>query len=139
MTTINSQRPDDSVPLHLVNSKQLEPWLSEQSSRAQEWLRANAFTGREGSLCAIPSEDGGIAAVAVGVGEDLTTWSLSPAAASLPPANYHLAAEFDELPPDRHHIVDCAGHVSSSPSGSQWCGQGEPAAIEIVGPPQRSP
>ncbi|HWA20117.1 MAG TPA: leucyl aminopeptidase family protein [Devosia sp.] len=63
-----------------------------------KWAAANAFTGRHGSLLAIPGEDGAISAWLFGMGDETRRSKLVTglAGAALPPGLYRLEGEYGD-------------------------------------------
>ncbi|GFE64710.1 leucyl aminopeptidase family protein [Litoreibacter roseus] len=88
--------PDASAhPLHLLRPDRLDSWLSDQSTHVQRWVKANGFTGREGEVCLIPGTDGGVDAIAAGLGD-------TSAAAR---GRFHLASIAQKLPEGTYKIA----------------------------------
>ena len=69
----------------------LTEWLNGQPERRRGWVKAANFTAESGTTCTVPGEDGQLAAVLVGLGEDDDPWSFAALPAKLPPGLYRLA------------------------------------------------
>ncbi|MFN4058456.1 MAG: leucyl aminopeptidase family protein [Roseinatronobacter sp.] len=57
-----------AVPLHLVALDALTAWADMQLRRVRAWAEATGFLGSAGQVLLVPDADGGLAAVAVGLG-----------------------------------------------------------------------
>lgn len=57
-----------TAALHLVTTDQLERWTEMQPRRQRAWLEATDFRAKPGQVATLPDPDGGISAVAVGLG-----------------------------------------------------------------------
>ncbi len=58
-----------SIPIWPVAKAGLEAWLAAQPANIAAWARANDFKAQTGRILKIPSADGGVAAIAFGIGE----------------------------------------------------------------------
>ena len=90
-----SDQRADSRPIHLVYEETLEQWRSAQSEVVRNWLAANSFKAERHKVLLLPSIEGGLAGVAVGLGrrgrEPLNCWHASGLPDRLPDGFYHLA------------------------------------------------
>jgi len=73
----------------------LAEWLNGQPERRRVWVKAANFTAEAGAICPMPGEDGELAAVLVGLGDDDDPWTFAAVAAKLPPGLYRLARPLD--------------------------------------------
>ena len=48
-------RSDETVPLRLISSDDLDAWLASAPDSAARWVRASAFTAKPGSVCLVPA------------------------------------------------------------------------------------
>jgi leucyl aminopeptidase len=83
-----------AVPLTLV-----EPGGADASAdgdgRRRAWLSANAFSGKEGQVLAVPSPEGAIAEILVGVARLDDIYALAALPGSLPPGDYRIGNALD--------------------------------------------
>ena len=79
-----------SIPIWPVARAGLDSWLSAQPANVAAWARANQFTGQAGRVLNIPAGDGGLAAIAfgLGAGDEPLLWRALPD--SLSPGAYHI-------------------------------------------------
>jgi len=86
----------DEAAIGLIPLKKsgLSEWLNGQPERRRGWVKAANFTAESGSICPMPGEDGQLAGVLVGLGDDDDPWSFAALPAKLPPGLYrHLDAK----------------------------------------------
>ena len=79
-----------STPIHPLQPSQLAAWLALQPEPVQRWVRANKFSAEAGSLCLIPNEAGGLAAVLLGVSSLEDFWIYGSLPLLLPEGDYRL-------------------------------------------------
>ena len=101
--SIQLKKPQISaVPLCLVNRKQLPKCLQQASASTRRWLATTGFSAAEHSHVLVPSADGSLAQVWVGLGDgngcDANVLSALPQA--LPAGNYRLDDAFSGSMPD---------------------------------------
>lgn len=86
-----------SLPLHVVSSEGLAPFLAAQPAAVQTWLTASGFEAGAGDLRLIPGADGAVVAAVVGLGSAKARargrFAVAKAAAGLPAGNWHLAGD----------------------------------------------
>ena len=80
-----------ATPLHLVDKKGFDTWLSAQPERARELATAQGFKGEASQLAVLAGKDEWTAAVGVGDAAALGPWCLARAAESLPEGTYRVA------------------------------------------------
>ena len=85
---LTDARSDETVPLRLLGSDELDAWLASASEGAARWVRASAFTAKPGSVCLVPAPDGALDQALVGRADD--AFGLAAAPGSLPPGSYAL-------------------------------------------------
>lgn len=83
-----------ATPLQLLSSKQFLPWLEQQGGRRRRWVSASGFSAKPGTMCLIPSDDGQLALVLVGVSEG-DDWALGQLVNQLPDGHYVLDGQLD--------------------------------------------
>ena len=86
-----------AVALIPVTKGGLTDWLAEQPERRRAWVVAANFTAEAGAICLMPGEDGRLAAVLVGLGEDDDPWAVASLPAKLPPGSYRFARPLDRV------------------------------------------
>ena len=88
-------RAAEAVEIVPLRAQRLEAWVKRQAPSVGQWVRSAAFTAKPGSVCLVPSAEGGLAQVLVGIEEGLDRWSIAALPASLPKGNYKLAESVD--------------------------------------------
>ena len=63
------RRAKHAVPLHAVTQAELKAWLGRRKPAEARWLTAAGFAATAGELMPLPGEDGGVAAVVLGLGK----------------------------------------------------------------------
>ncbi|MDA0260749.1 MAG: leucyl aminopeptidase family protein, partial [Proteobacteria bacterium] len=71
-------------------------WLADQPKRRADWVRSAAFKAKPGEILLIPSTDGAVEGVLVGLPETPDLWSYADVSGKLPPAIYRIEADLDE-------------------------------------------
>jgi leucyl aminopeptidase len=89
------ERAAKAVEIVPLRAQRLEPWVKGQTSSVGQWVRSSGFTAKPGSVCLVPSGDGGLAQVLVGIEEGLDRWSIASLPAALPNGDYKLADSVD--------------------------------------------
>src|SRR5688572_25530940 len=84
-------RAAEAVEILPLRAQRLEAWVKRQPQPVGQWVRAAAFAAKPGSVCLIPSAEGGLAQVLVGIEEGLDRWSLAALPTSLPKGDDRLA------------------------------------------------
>jgi leucyl aminopeptidase len=91
----------DALPLHLIETGGVDPWLATQDARITAWVGASGFTGGLGSVLMLPGVDGAPMAALVGYGTAANrARHRCPLAGALPglaPGTYRIASG---LPPE---------------------------------------
>ncbi|MEJ2021437.1 MAG: leucyl aminopeptidase family protein [Maritimibacter sp.] len=90
-----------SIPLHLIDKKNLSTHLAGLDAAGRAWAEANGFSAALGEVLAIPgaihNADGMPTMVLVGLGDDearaRTRFGLAKARAALPKGSYHLVTD----------------------------------------------
>lgn len=91
----NARTQSSSKPLHLVTAKGYAAWAKSQPKHWQEWLKLQGFKATAESYVLLPNVDGSLGAVAVGVGDALSIWSIADLPTKLPQGRYHIATKID--------------------------------------------
>jgi leucyl aminopeptidase len=84
-----------TTPLALSDKTAFKTQLAGFDARERAWVAANGFTAAEGQILAIPSSDGGIARVLIGVGQPNDIYALAAAPTSLPAGDYRIETPLD--------------------------------------------
>ncbi len=113
-----------AIPLVALTKAGLEGWRAEQSERVRLWAKAANFTAEGGSICLVPDESGGLAAVLFGLGDDDESWAFAPLPAKLPPGAYRLAAPLAPRQAEQAAIAWALGTYAfnryKAPTGRVW-------------------
>jgi len=72
-------------------------WFSKQDAMTQKWLLAANFTAEPGQISLIPTNDGTIKQVLLGIDGHNSLWSLADCPKVLPAGSYHIQDEFQLL------------------------------------------
>ncbi len=127
--------PGDARPLWLVTEADLPGWLNEQPAETAAWVRANGFQGERHRVLILPSTEGQIAAVVVGLGAlralaELKLWHVAGLSDRLPALPYRLATA---LPAEAatHFVV---GWLTGSYRMSRYRAQTTTARPALVPP-----
>ena len=83
----------NSIPILLLGTNQLSPWLNQQPLNVQNWVYSNQFTANDETFCLIPDGQGGIHRVLFGLNKSNDFWSIGALPKKLPRNSYHL--EYD--------------------------------------------
>lgn len=86
---------DGCIPLIPVVETGFTAWLERQEEPLRRWLDATGFKARPGQFSLVPTADGQMQAVVVGIGRPDDLWALGGLPASLPEGNYALDAAFE--------------------------------------------
>ncbi len=90
-----------SLPIHLLPRDAVGDWAEAASARARNWIDAQGFAGRFGSVLMLPDQNGAPEAVLLGLGTATDRarkrFVLAAGAARLPAGIYHLASGLDEI------------------------------------------
>ena len=84
----------NAIPLHLFSADEWEAWIASRPEAEQAWVKANGFSAKAGSVCVLPGDGGGIAAVLAGMETPL--WSAGALPGKLPEGDYMLAGAWEE-------------------------------------------
>lgn len=84
-------RAAEAVEIVPLRAPRLEAWLERQPQPVGQWARAAGFAAKPGTTCLVPTAEGGLLQVLVGIEEGLDRWSLAALPTSLPKGDYRLA------------------------------------------------
>lgn len=88
-----------ATPIHLLCASQLEAWLAVADPAVRTWVAANNFTAGPGKHLLVPSANGGVAAVLVGISDPLVLWDVASLPKALPEGTYALAGAAPKIDP----------------------------------------
>ncbi len=95
-----STNTDTATPIHVIGSDDLDQSLSQLDQGTTQWAGANGFTGRLGQVLTVPGDNGELAAVLAGYGDEAARrrdrFQLGALAGTLPKGDYRFA---EGLPP----------------------------------------
>ncbi|MEM9191418.1 MAG: leucyl aminopeptidase family protein [Myxococcota bacterium] len=84
-----------TVPIYPVDKKNHKTWLKKQSALVRNWVAATEFGGSRGEVCLLPSSNGELAGVLVGVGGD-SPFAYAALPKKLPKGRYRIDAKLSE-------------------------------------------
>lgn len=58
MTLSFAEPTDTAIPVHVIETSRLEPWLKDQDDAVRTWVEANGFTGARRQALVVPGPDG---------------------------------------------------------------------------------
>ena len=94
-----------TIPVAVLTKDRLPAWLAEAPERERNWLTAIGFSAEPGKLAIIPADDGRLARVVVGLGEQCDlgagVWALAGLPDALPERSYRLETAPDGADPTR--------------------------------------
>jgi leucyl aminopeptidase len=79
-----------TVPISPVTRREARGWIKGQPKRAQRWLKQHDFSGAEAEVVLIPSGDGKLDRVALGLGDGGDMWCFAAAAEAVPAGRYRI-------------------------------------------------
>ena len=94
---VDSVRAAKAVPIVVVQSESFDAYLAHTEARTRAWLCATEFRGRPHTHALVPSANGGIAQVLVGIKDANDVYALSHLPMALPISDYTIATHHDSL------------------------------------------
>ena len=89
---------DVATLLHALTKTELEGYLSGAEQIAEGWVRASGFKADRGQICKVPSHDGSLSEILIGMGDaapdDGDPWWLAPVVGELQAGTYRLNSQF---------------------------------------------
>jgi leucyl aminopeptidase len=79
-----------SVPLLPIRAAEYETWLAGQPASLRAWLSDTGFAAKDGQTALLSGDDGTLARVLVGVGEEISPWTFGALPYELPARAYRL-------------------------------------------------
>ena len=93
-------RANSAVPLVVIHSGSFDAYLAHADARTKTWLTAGEFRAKPHTHALLPSAEGGIAQVLVGVKDAGDVYALSHLPFALPAGDYTLSSHHDTLDSD---------------------------------------
>jgi leucyl aminopeptidase len=90
MTVQLTKPPRGSIPVHATSRKHFAKHCAALDPVDQRWLKALGFMGAPDTHALLQADDGGVAAVWVGVADSSNPWALAAFPKTLPEGAYHL-------------------------------------------------
>lgn len=81
-----------SIPIYPVTASQFEKFSLQQPRHAQMWLKTANFSAESGNFCLIPTHDGELQSVILGIAGPEDFWAFGALPATLPEGNYFIEA-----------------------------------------------
>ena len=94
---VDSVRAAKAVPIVVVQSESFDAYLAHTEARTRAWLCATEFRGRPHTHALVPSANGGIAQVLVGIKDANDVYALSHLPLAVPAGDYTIATHHDTL------------------------------------------
>ncbi|MEE2746312.1 MAG: leucyl aminopeptidase family protein [Pseudomonadota bacterium] len=88
MSNIFSNSKKKAVDIHLFSKSGLKAWSRSQSDTVKKWIKTTGFVANPGDYCLIPSREGSINEIILGVSEPFEIWDTGNLARSLPRGHY---------------------------------------------------
>jgi leucyl aminopeptidase len=100
MDTYFTSSQENSIPIRWIKADSFHPWLSEQDSVSQKWIKHHDFLGKSGQLLSLPKADGSISEILWGMDPQGDFWQCAALAQKLPPGNYHFTNFPESIDPN---------------------------------------
>ncbi|HTM45438.1 MAG TPA: leucyl aminopeptidase family protein [Polyangiaceae bacterium] len=86
-----------SIPIHLVDTTTLVPWLATQPKRVAAWVKSVGYRPDNGTHCLVPGKEGELALVIASVTNQAEPWGYASLPSSLPKQHsYQIAGRQSE-------------------------------------------
>ncbi len=89
----------NATPIVVIHSASFDAYLAHADARARAWITATEFRAKPHTHALMPSSDGSIAQVLVGVKDAGDVYALSHLPLALPAGNYTISSHHDTLEP----------------------------------------
>jgi len=93
-TNIENELDPNAIPIWPMRKADLPGWQTRHGDAAAAWCKSNGFSGAAGKHLAVPGENGGLAGVLLGLGEDGEQagdyWTFGTLAKALPAGTYRI-------------------------------------------------
>ena len=97
------------IPLTPISKESLDAWQTAVQPRVGNWLTSSGFDAASGSICLIPSEDGSLERVLVGIDDIDDPFNLGGLADKLPAGHFKLEADWTVAQLERAMLGYCLG------------------------------
>ncbi len=88
---------DNAVELHTLTKTELEGFLSDAEQITEGWVRASGFKADRGQICKLPSHDGSLSEILIGMGDAVPDadepWWLASVVGELQEGTYRLSSQ----------------------------------------------
>lgn len=88
LDTLTSRATSSTTKIHVVSDRGRTKWLGTLPKAASAWLKTTKFRAKDGEIALIPSRDGKLWGVAVGIGSGGSLWSFAGLPRKLPTGRY---------------------------------------------------
>ena len=99
---------EGAIPLFAMRAGDLAKWLEGQSQPVKNWVKAQGFEAKSGTVCVIPADDGAISLALAGLGNDKSQargrFVMASVASKLPAGSYQLATEHPQDDLEEHAL-----------------------------------
>ncbi|MEM1024376.1 MAG: leucyl aminopeptidase family protein [Myxococcota bacterium] len=82
-----------TTPIISLTKAQLDDWKAGAEGAHVAWVERSRFSGRSGELCLLPTSEGGLHAVLLGLGEAFEPWPFASLQKGLPKGRYAISTE----------------------------------------------
>ncbi|HSH28173.1 MAG TPA: leucyl aminopeptidase family protein, partial [Wenzhouxiangella sp.] len=96
--------PEQSIPVHSLDSEDLEAWAASAEAGERAWVEASGFEAKPGSFLLVPDGGGGIGRVLAGREPGDRLWALAHLPGELPAGDYRLENDWPEAQRERAAI-----------------------------------
>ena len=145
-----------AIPVAVLSKDRLPAWLAEAPERERNWLTAIGFSAEQGKPALVPADNGRLARVVVGLGEEsgpaAGIWTLAGLPDALPEGSYTIETAPDGADPTqlalgwalatyaftRYRVTKRTATALVWPDGAARPGRGRHPRARRVPPPHPS-
>jgi len=120
-----------TTPIIPLTTDALEAWKSSADGAHANWVERSRFGAKAAEICLLPTSDGGVHSVLLGLGEALEPWPFAALQSGLPKGRYAISAE---LRPDE--ASDAALGFALGAYTFDRYKKAKPTEVELVWPSQ---
>jgi leucyl aminopeptidase len=88
--TFLPKKTAQAVPVTPIGGEEFDAWLKKQDARTRTWAKSSGFDGAAGTFFLVPSANGALARVVLGVGKDDSIYTYADLPAKLPKGAYYI-------------------------------------------------
>ncbi|PHQ81997.1 MAG: leucyl aminopeptidase [Coxiella sp. (in: Bacteria)] len=81
---------DNSIKIQAISTAEFTKTVMTLSKKVQNWFSTNEFTAKSGTFCLVPSDEGGLQQVYVGMDGFDDAWAFGALPKALPAGQYHV-------------------------------------------------